>query len=84
MTHSDKKLATAKELLALRQEVGHTQLEAAEFLYVTTRTYQNWEYSKSRIPYAIFELYVLKAISRGLITNPNRHEAREKDKTGKS
>jgi DNA-binding transcriptional regulator YiaG len=82
MTSSDKKLATAEELLALRQEVGHTQQEAADFLYVTTRTYQNWEYSKSRIPYAIFELYVLKAISRGLVKNANRHEAKGKGKAG--
>lgn len=67
MTSSDKKTATSKELLALRQEIGHTQQEAAQFLYVTTRTYQNWEYNKSRIPFAFFELYELKAIARGLI-----------------
>lgn len=67
MTSSDKKTATAKDLCALRHEAGHTQQEAAQFLYVTTRTYQNWEYDKSRIPYAFYELYVLKATARGLL-----------------
>jgi len=67
MTSSDKKTVTAEELLELRQKAGHTQQEAADFLYVTKRTYQNWEYNKSRMPFAFYELYELKAIARGLI-----------------
>lgn len=63
-----KRKATAEELVQLRLAIGHTQKEAATFLYVTERTYQNWEY-KDSMPLAIFELYVLKAIARGLIKN---------------
>jgi DNA-binding transcriptional regulator YiaG len=67
MTSSKEKKVSPEELLELRQEVGHTQQEAADFLYVTKRTYQNWEYNKSRMPYAFYELYQLKAIARGLL-----------------
>lgn len=63
-----KRRATAEQLVKLRLTVGHTQKEAANFLYVTERTYQNWEY-KDSMPYAIYELYVLKAIARGFIEN---------------
>lgn len=54
-------------MIALRTEVGHTQQEAADYLYVNKRTYQNWEYGVSRIPLAFYELYELKAIAYGLL-----------------
>ncbi len=63
-----KRKASAEELVSLRLAIGHTQKEAAAFLYVTERTYQNWEY-KNSMPLAIFEFYQLKAIARGLIKN---------------
>lgn len=59
--------AEAASLLALRVAVNHTQQEAADFLYVPKRTYQNWEYGESRIPKASLELYKLKAIKNGLL-----------------
>ncbi|WP_062059615.1 helix-turn-helix transcriptional regulator [Cellvibrio sp. OA-2007] len=62
-----KRKALAADVVNLRLAVGHTQKEAAAFLYVTTRTYQNWEYSDT-MPFAIFELYQLKAMARGLIS----------------
>lgn len=65
MTSSENRSVTSEELIALRLEIGHTQQEAADYLYVTKRTYQNWEYKKSRMPLAIFELYVYKAIAGG-------------------
>lgn len=61
-----KRKAPAEEVIALRLAVGHTQKEAAAFLYVTTRTYQNWEYSDT-MPFAIFEYYQLKAMAQGLL-----------------
>jgi DNA-binding transcriptional regulator YiaG len=66
-----KKKKVAETLIELRQEAGQTQQEAADFLYVPKRTYQNWEYGKSRIPPASLELYELKAIARGLIKRPS-------------
>ncbi|WP_150573646.1 helix-turn-helix domain-containing protein [Pseudomonas fluorescens] len=67
-----KRTEMAEKLTALRAETGHTQQEAADFLYVPKRTYQNWEYGLSRIPQASLELYELKAIARGLIKRPSR------------
>ncbi|HIH5042673.1 TPA: helix-turn-helix domain-containing protein [Pseudomonas aeruginosa] len=67
-----KRKEMAEKLLALRLESGHTQQEAADFLYVPKRTYQNWEYGKSRIPPASLELYELKLIARGLIKKPQQ------------
>ncbi|SCW89154.1 hypothetical protein SAMN05216370_0003 [Pseudomonas peli] len=61
------KTAKADKLIELRNVVGHTQQEAADFLYVSKSTYQNWEYEISRIPLAFYELYELKAIARGLL-----------------
>lgn len=63
-----KRKASAEALVSLRLAIGHTQKEAAAFLYVTKRTYQNWEY-KNSMPLAIFEFYQLKAIARGLLKN---------------
>ena len=64
---NEKKVATPEQLLALRNAIGHTQEAAAEFLYVSTRTYQNWEYKVSSAPLAYYEFYELKAITRGLL-----------------
>lgn len=60
----------ADKMIALRKEAGHTQQEAADFLYTPKRTYQNWEYGHSRIPLAFLEFYELKSIARGLIKRP--------------
>ncbi|UTH34298.1 helix-turn-helix domain-containing protein [Ectopseudomonas hydrolytica] len=67
MTKGAKKIANAEQLIELRTEIGHTQGQAADFLYVSLSTYQNWEYKVSRCPFAFFELYELKAISLGLL-----------------
>lgn len=67
------KAVTPEQLIALRGAVGHTQEQAAQFLYVSKSTYQNWEYAVSRIPLASYELYELKAIARGLLKeSPNK------------
>ncbi|MGG5276281.1 helix-turn-helix transcriptional regulator [Pseudomonas syringae pv. coryli] len=71
LSAADAKKKMAETLIELRQEAGHTQQEAADFLYTPKRTYQNWEYGKSRIPPASLELYELKAIARGLIKRPS-------------
>jgi len=65
-TDEIKRKATAEELIKLRLAIGHTQKQAAAFLYVTERTYQNWEY-KDSMPLAIYEYYEMKAIARGLL-----------------
>lgn len=74
----DARSDMAKKLIALRVASRHTQQEAADFLYTPKRTYQNWEYGKSRIPKAYLELYELKAIAHGLI----REAAQEKPSGG--
>jgi transcriptional regulator with XRE-family HTH domain len=67
MTSSKKRVATPEQLKRLRQLANHTQEQAADFLYVEKRTYQNWEYNVSGMPYAYYELYELKAIALGLV-----------------
>jgi DNA-binding XRE family transcriptional regulator len=67
MKANTTKTAEAGKLIELRKAVGHTQDQAADFLYVSKSTYQNWEYEVSRIPLAFYELYELKAIARGLL-----------------
>lgn len=62
--------AQAEKLITMRTEAGFTQEQAANFVYVSLRTYQNWEYGLNRIPQASLELFELKAIARGLIKRP--------------
>lgn len=78
-----KKIAKPEEMVALRNAVGHTQEAAADFLYVSLRTYQNWEYGISKAPLAFYEFYELKAITRGLLPVKwavEKRERLEKDK----
>lgn len=77
--NSKKRTVDPADLLKLRTEVGHTQQQAADFLYVEKRTYQNWEYDISRAPLAFYELYELKAIARGLLDARAQKTKMDKD-----
>ena len=53
------------EVRAAREVAGDTQTEAAETIYATVRTWQNWESGIRQMPAAALELYRLK---KGQIT----------------
>lgn len=68
MAPTNKPKITPEQFVQLRLKAGHTQDQAADYLYVSKRTIQNWELSISRIPRAMYEFYELKAVAEGLVT----------------
>lgn len=51
---------TAAEILAAREYARLTQTEAAQIIYSTLRTWQDWEAGARRCHPAIFELFIIK------------------------
>jgi len=47
-----------------RINAGHTQKQAAEVVRVTPRQWQRYESGETRIPWAVWELYLLKTNQR--------------------
>lgn len=58
---------TSSQIKAMRALLGLTQVDAAEFLWVSIRTYQNWEYGITPPPRGYYELFALKAKHLGII-----------------
>jgi DNA-binding XRE family transcriptional regulator len=65
--HPNVRLVAPDKLISLRLRCNHTQEFAAKFLYVTKRTYQNWEYELTNISESIYEYYEVKAMLLGII-----------------
>lgn len=55
------------QMKSMRALLGFTQVEAADFLWVSIRTYQNWEYGITPPPRGYYELFALKAKHLGII-----------------
>jgi DNA-binding transcriptional regulator YiaG len=57
---------TPAQIRATREAADLTQSQAAELIYATLRTWQNWEQESGpearRMPAAAFELFELKAL----------------------
>lgn len=51
---------TPEQLRKARKDAGLTQTQAAELVYTPFRTYQDWEYGVSRMPPAVWELFLIK------------------------
>lgn len=49
-----------EELLAAREAVGLTQQQAADVIYTSLRSWENWEQGQRRMPASAFELFMLK------------------------
>lgn len=47
-----------------RIDAGQSQKQAAETVYVTPRQWQRYEHGDSKIPLAVWELYLLKTNQR--------------------
>lgn len=55
---------TPAQVRAAREEIGHTQTEAAALVYRTMRAWQDWESGARNIDPAAFELYLIKTGQR--------------------
>lgn len=64
---STDQYVTPAQMKSMRALLGFTQVEAAEFLWVSIRTYQNWEYGVTPPPRGYYELFALKAKHLGII-----------------
>jgi DNA (cytosine-5)-methyltransferase 1 len=51
---------TRQQVRAAREEIGHTQTEAAALIYRTMRSWQDWESGARNVDPAAFELYLIK------------------------
>ena len=52
---------TPDAIRAAREAAGLTQTRAAELIYSTMRTWQDWEAGKRAMHPGLFELFLLKA-----------------------
>lgn len=52
------------QIVEARRKAGHTQKQAAEVVRVTPRQWQRYESGETRIPWAVWELYLLKTNQR--------------------
>jgi DNA-binding transcriptional regulator YiaG len=59
-----RKSPTPEQIKQARQAAGLTQLQAAELIYSTRRTWQDWQYGKSPMHPAIWELFLIKTKPR--------------------
>jgi len=46
---------------AIRDKLGFTQAECAEFCHITLRGWQHWESGARRMPVSTWELFLIKA-----------------------
>lgn len=51
-------------IIALRERMGLTQTEAAKMLFVSLRTWTQWEYAERRMHPAFWQLFTLKCEMR--------------------
>lgn len=54
------KSPTKEQIQQARKDAGLTQVQAAELVYSTRRTFQDWEYGVSPMHPAIWELFLIK------------------------
>jgi DNA-binding transcriptional regulator YiaG len=59
-----RKSPTPEQIKQARQAAGLTQAQAAELIYSTRRTLQDWEYGKNPMHPAIWELFLIKTKPR--------------------
>lgn len=52
------------QIVEARRKAGQTQKQAAEVVRVTPRQWQRYESGETRIPWAVWELYLLKTNQR--------------------
>lgn len=52
------------QIVKARRNAGHTQKQAAEVVRVTPRQWQRYESGETRIPWAVWELYLIKTNQR--------------------
>ena len=55
---------TKEQIQQARKDAGLTQVQAAELIYSTRRTFQDWEYGVSPMHPAIWELFLIKTKPR--------------------
>ena len=55
---------TKEQIQQARKDAGLTQVQAAELVYSTRRTWQDWEYGVSPMHPAIWELFLIKTKPR--------------------
>lgn len=57
---SVKKNPTPAQIIAMRKAANITQEVAAEMVYATTRSWQDWEGGQRRMHAGLFELFEIK------------------------
>ena len=57
---TEKRPPTADEVKARREYAKHTQIQAADLIYVTDRAWRYWELGKREMPLGLYELYCIK------------------------
>ena len=58
---------TPAEILRAREDAGLTQQQAADLLFSSWRTWQNWEAGERRMPPAAWELFNAKLRARKML-----------------
>lgn len=62
------------EIIVGREESGLTQSKAAEIIYSTLRTWQEWESGRRRMHPGLFELFMIKTGIRKVVIIKNKDE----------
>jgi putative transcriptional regulator len=54
---------TPQEIIKAREDAGLSQTDAAQMIYSTLRTWQDWEAGQRRMHPALFELFEIKLLA---------------------